>query len=157
MRDVPPDLLLNGMLAVVVILEIILVPVPFWYVTLVLLALVTAVSLLARVRRRLLFPLVCSGALLIVACAAANIGGGLIVGWILAGRIAASGAGTGIREKLVPLALYCTVTLAAAALIQAANHVLLPLIVLAGTGIVFVATLAISDYRFRKAYSGALP
>jgi hypothetical protein len=126
-----------------------------WYSVPLLLALFGALLFLTRTWRDRGFYCVCGGEPLVVACGAVNIWGGLFVVWMLAGIVMeALGMWKGQRD-IRAFAAFCCITLVVAVMIQLANHVLLPLIILGTATVMFVAVQAVSGYRLKKHCAGA--
>jgi hypothetical protein len=154
----PPsrDIQIIIVMAAVVILATAIFPSPSWYLTLVLLGVFILVSWRTRAWPDRVFYLTCSGILLVVACSAASTGEGLVVAWLLAGVIATVMGMIWSKKDIPAVLMFGSSTLAVALMIQLANHVLLPLLILGAATALVVAALAIRDYRFRKEHTGAL-
>jgi len=155
MNPVPADLWFLGFLAAAVILVTAIGPAPAWYLSIILLVVFCAVFWLTRTRHDRIFYLVCGGVLLVAACGAASIWGGLVVAWMLAGIVATALGMTGANNDIVAFLAFCSGTLLVAVMVQLANHVLLPLFILCLGTAVFLFVQTIRDYQFRKQYSGA--
>ena len=155
MRPLPPDSLITLVMAAVIILAAAVFPAPAWYLTLVLLGLFVAVYWLTRNWHDRVFYLVCSGALLVVACGTTSIWEGLAIAWMLGGIIATATGMEVSRDDIPAVLTFGACTLAVALMIQLSNHVLLPLLVLSAASAGIAAVMAIRDYRFRKLCSGA--
>jgi hypothetical protein len=155
MRPLSPDSWVTIVMAAIIILADVVYPTPSWYLTLVLLGLFITVYWLTVSRHDRVFYLVCSGVLLVVACGTISIWEGFIIAWTL-GVIIATAAGMRVSRNDIPALLtFGSCTLAVALMIQLANHVLLPLLVLSAVIAGIAAVLAIRDYQFRKECSGA--
>jgi hypothetical protein len=155
MNPIPADLWFTGFLTAAVIMVTAIGPAPAWYLTIILLALFVAIFRLTWTRHDRIFYLVCAGELLVVACGAVSIWGGLVVAWMLSGIVATALGMTGSRNDIVAFLTFCFGTLLGAMMIQLANHVLFPLFILCSGTAILLAVQTIRDYQFRKQYSEA--
>jgi len=132
----------------------VLVPVPFGYINLILLALFGCILYVTRTWHDRAFYLVCAGEPLVIGCGAVNLWAGLFIVWMLAGIVCpAMGIPVSASEKNFFL-LFCCATFFITLIIQASNHVLIPLIILcAGTALILTLK-AVRDYQLKKKYSG---
>ena len=128
-----------------------------WYLYPLLLALTGTVLYVTRTWKDRVFYILCAGQPLVIALSAVLVWAGLFAEWMLSGIVLAELGRLTSRNDWLTYAAFCGVTLVIAAGIQASNHVLLPLIILAGLIILFAAVRILRDYRFRKQYSGATP
>jgi len=128
-----------------------------WYLYPLLLALTGMVLYVTRTWKDRVFYILCAGQPLVIALSAVLVWAGLFAEWMLSGIVLAELGRLTSRNDWLTYAAFCGVTLVIAAGIQASNHVLLPLIILAGLITLFAAVRILRDYRFRKQYSGATP
>jgi hypothetical protein len=128
-----------------------------WYLYPLLLALTGIVLYATRTWKDRVFYILCSGQPLVIALSAVLPGAGLFAVWMLAGIVLAELGMLASGYDWLTYAAFCGVTLVIAAVIQASNHVLLPLIMLTGIVTLFAAVRILRDYRFRKQYTGAHP
>jgi len=103
------------------------------------------------------FYILCAGLPLVIALSAVQIWAGLFAVWMLAGIVLAELEMLASGNEWMSYAAFCGATLVIAAGIQVSNHVLLPLMILAGIIALIVAVQILRDYRFRKQYTGAHP
>ncbi len=155
MRSLSPDSWITIAMAAVIVLAAAVYPTPSWYLAILFLGLFVTVYRLTGNWHDRVFYLVCSGVLLVVACGTTNIWEGLIIAWMLCGIIAASTGMRLSRDDLPAILIFGACTLAVALMVQLANHVLLPLLVLSAVVAGIAAVMAIRDYQFRKECSGA--
>ena len=152
MRQVSTDHALIGVMAAAAILAAVLLPPMAGYPAIILVGVFAGVPRLTRAWPDRAFCLACAGTLLVAASAAASTWEGLGMAWLVAGIIAT------VMEfpmRSIPALLAAFLATAAITLmIEMANHVLLPLVILACMTGLIAAVMAIRDYRFRKHYSG---
>ncbi len=103
------------------------------------------------------FYLLCAGQPLVIALSVVLIWAGLFAVWMLAGIVLADLGMLASASDWISYAAFCGATLVIAAGIEVSNHVLLPLMILAGLLVLLVAVQILRDYRFRKQYAGAHP
>ncbi len=155
MRPLSPGSRIILLMAAVIILAMAMYPTPSWYLILLLLGLFATVHRLTKTRDDRVFYLVCSGSLLVIACGTASIWEGLIVAWLAGSSIASAMGMAASRNDIMALLAFGVCTLAVALMIQLANHVLLPLLVLCAVTAGIAAVLSVRDYQLRKQCSGA--
>ena len=129
----------------------------FWYIYPLLLALTGMVLYATRTGKDRVFYIICAGQPLVIALSAVLVWAGLFAEWMLAGIVLAGLGMLASRNDWLTYAAFCGATLVIAAGIQASNHVLLPLIILASLIALFAAVRTLRDYHFRKQYTGAHP
>jgi len=128
-----------------------------WYLYPLLLALTGIVLYVTRTWKDRVFYILCAGQPLVIALSAVLVWAGLFAEWTLSGIVLAELGRLTSRNDWLAYAAFCGVILVIAAGIQASNHVLLPLMILAGLITLFAAVRMLHDYRFRKQYTGANP
>ena len=101
------------------------------------------------------FYLVCSSVPLMIGAGMMNIWAGMMVIWMVAGTICTSLGILASREDMMHFLGFCGCVLLVTLLIDVSNHVLLPLLVLAGGVAVVLLIQSVRAYQFRKYYSGA--
>ena len=125
------------------------------YICPLLLALTGMVLYTTRTWKDRVFYILCAGQPLVIALTAFLVWAGLFAVWMLAGIVLAEVGMLASGNDWISYAAFCGATLVIAAGIQASNHVLLPLMILAGLVALIVAIQILRDYRFRKQYTGA--
>ncbi len=128
-----------------------------WYIYPMLLVLTGIVLYVTRTWKDRVFYILCAGQPLVIALSAVLVWAGLFAVWMLAGIVLAELGMLASGNDWLPYAAFCGATLVIAGGIQASNHVLLPLMILAGLIALFAAVQTLRDYRFRKQYTGAHP
>ena len=154
MSRIPGDRVIIGLISAVVILGAIFKPGMAGYLSILLTAVFVTVYWLTRSWRDRIFYLICTGALLVTICGVLSIWEALVISWMIAGIIAAL-MDISVSERDLPIVLAgLAVTFAVTLMIELANHVLFPLIVLCGISGILFMVMVIRDYRFRKQYYG---
>jgi 4-amino-4-deoxy-L-arabinose transferase-like glycosyltransferase len=128
---------------------------PYWYLNLALLFVPGVVLYLARARHDRAFYLVCSGQPLVVATGVVNLWAGLFVACMLAGMTCGALGILSMKKDYLVLVLFWGCSALGTLILQASNHVMLPL-ALFGAGIILLIVIQmIRNYQFKKQYSGA--
>ena len=130
---------------------------PSWYLYLLLLALPGIVLYVTRTWKDRMFYILCAGQPLVIALAAVQVWAGLFAVWMLGAIVLAALGMLASVDDQRTYAAFCGATLFIAAGIDAAGHVLLPLLIIGGLTAVFVLVFTVREYRFRKQYAGAAP
>lgn len=130
---------------------------PSSYLYPVLLVLAGIVLYATRTWKDRVFYILCAGQPLVIALSAVLVWAGLFAVWMLAGTALAALGMLASGDDWRTYAVFCGATLVIAAGIQVSNHVLLPLMILAGLAALFAGFRILRDYQFRKQYTGAHP
>ena len=141
--------LVSAILAVTVITQS-----PFWYLTVILLILFSAILILTLTWRDRAFYLVCGGEPLVIVSGMMNIWAGCLIQCLLVGIICiAMNLLTSPRDQKVFLS-FCGIIFLIGLLIGVSNHVYLPLLILGAAAAAVLVVRSIRHYQFRKQYNG---
>lgn len=155
MSNLPADRVIIGMMAAIVVLVTVIRPAMAGYLSILLVGIFAVIYWWTRNWHDRFFYVACSGVLLVVICGAISIWEGLIIAWMVAG-ILATVTGVTVSVHDLPAVLAGGVaTILITLMIELANHALLPIAILCGITLGFLAVIILRDYRFQKQYSGA--
>jgi len=155
MSRLPADRVIIGMMAAVVVLITLISPAPSGYLPVLLVGIFAALYWWIRNWHDRFFYLVCSGIVLVAVCGAGSTWEGLIIAWMVAGILATVTGVTVSVHDLPAVLAGGAATILITLMIELANHALLPIAILCGMTLGFLAVIIIRDYRFQKQYSGA--
>jgi hypothetical protein len=157
MVSVPKELWFFIPLAAIVTAPAILRPSLTGYAGIALLAVVSFLFLYSRTWRNRGFILICSSVPLIVSCAIQDIRVGAGAACLLGGIVSSVLGLLDTRGDLPSFGLFCGTVGLVALLVAFSNHVIAPLIIIAGIASLVLFIQSVRNYQFRKEYSGAGP
>lgn len=125
------------------------------YLDIIILLILISVFALTRTWHDRGFYLVCSSVPLMIGAGMMNLWAGMMVIWMVAGTLCTTLGLLASRQDLIHFIGFCGWVLIVTLLIEVSNHVLLPLLILAGSVVVVLAIQSVRAYQFRRYYSGA--
>ncbi|MDO9326756.1 MAG: hypothetical protein Q7T80_17540 [Methanoregula sp.] len=155
MKDLKHEYLFFVALVIGVTILTLLSGSPMGFLNYLLLLLVLGVMVMTRTWQDRGFYLTCGGEPLVIACSIMNPWAGLFTVCMLAGIVCDALELLKSRQDIKPFAFFCGSSFLIALLIQVSNHVILPLLILAGIAAIIIAIQSVRMHQFRKHYSGA--